>query len=172
MPRNETIIFGRAAEDKAAQLLEEKGFKVTNMNDVKSNHPVYDLEATKNNTKIRISVKAARKKREIRLGSVKSLSKIQDGDLVMMFLPAEKGKDIDFENDKDGYTLLLVPGKVARDEGIRVHEHYCNSHPGSISHSVMVKDKVDRTKGTISGAAFKCWAAKYDSKCKCNWPKI
>ena len=159
MRRNDTTRIGRAAEDKAAALLEARGFSVRNMNDLIPNHPVYDLEATRDGCMLRVSVKAARAKREIRLGKVESLSQVRDKDLVMLFLPIRKGVEISLE--EGGYELLLVPGGIARDDAIDAHLHYCKTHPNNIDHPTMVKDKIDRSPNTKSGAVFHRWRDSY-----------
>jgi hypothetical protein len=77
----------------------------------------------------------------------------------MAFLPAEKGKEIEFSSS--GYELLIIPGHIARKEALDAHDHYAVTHRGSADHSVMVKDKVDRNDRTRSGAVFKSWHERF-----------
>jgi len=87
------------------------------------------------------------------------VAQLRDDCVVMALLPSKKGEDIQFV--PGGFELLVVPGDVARDESLAAHNHYAASHPGSASHSVMVKDKVDRNEFTRSGAVFKSWRERY-----------
>jgi hypothetical protein len=152
MRRHDTQSIGKQTEDLAADLLRQHGFAVRNLNEERFNHPLYDLIAVKNGNEILVSVKCARAKRELRVGSPSILPKMRDDCVVMAFLPTEKGKEIEFS--PGGYELLIVPGQVARDEALAAYYHYIATHPGSVGHSVMVKDKVDRNEGTRSGAVF------------------
>ena len=77
----------------------------------------------------------------------------------MAFLPVAKGQEIRFSCS--GYDLLIIPGSIARDEALKAHYHYVKTHPGSEGHSVMVKDKIDRSPETISGAVFKSWNERF-----------
>ena len=60
MRRQDTQSIGRQAETLAESLLRERGFKVRNLNEERSNNPLYDLIAVKNRNEIAISVKCAR----------------------------------------------------------------------------------------------------------------
>ena len=158
MRRQDTQTIGRQAEDLAYRLLEERGFRVRNLNDERSNYRLYDLKATKNGRETRVSVKCARANRQFRLGPRERLAQLEDDCVVMVFLPTEKGREIDFDV---GYELLIIPGHIARADAIAAHDHYVRTHPGSAAHSVMVKDKVDRNEGTRSGAVFKSWHERF-----------
>ena len=159
MRRNDTTDIGDQAEQLAATLLRERGFEVTNLNDVRANNPLYDLRAKKDGHTIQISVKCARAKRELRLGRPRMLRQLADDGVVMAFLPIAKGRDIDLT--PGGYELWIIPGAAARDDALAAHDHYARSHPGSADHSVMVKDKLDRTPDTRSGAVFHRWRDLY-----------
>ena len=152
MRRQDTRSIGRQAEDLAADLLRQRGFAVRNLNEERLNYPLYDL-AVKNGNEILVSVKCARAKRELRVGSPQMLREMRDDCVVMAFLPVSKSKEIEFS--PGGYEVLIIPGCIAREDGLAVHNHYIATHPGSADHSVMVKDKVDRNEGTRSGAVFK-----------------
>lgn len=155
MRRTDTADTGLHAEHLAACLLETRGFAVTNLNELRTNFPLYDLRATRDGRELLISVKCARAKRALRLGPPHRLRELADDAIVMAFLPAAKGRDIALA--PGGYELWIIPGRLARDGAIAAHEHYARSHPGSADHSVMVKDKVDRNAGTRSGAVFASW---------------
>ena len=159
MRRQDTQSIGRQAETLAESLLRERGFKVRNLNEERSNNPLYDLIAVKNRNEIAISVKCARANRQLRVGSPRMLKQMRDDCVVMAFLPTEKGREIEF--CPGGYDLLIIPGRIARDEGLELHKHYVKTHPGSADHSVMVKDKVDRSERTRSGEVFKRWRDQY-----------
>jgi hypothetical protein len=159
MRRQDTQSIGRQAEILAASLLFQRGFAVRNLNEERFNNPLYDLVAVKNRNEIRVSVKCARAKRQLRLGSPQMLEKMADDCVVMAFLPIEKGKEIEFSSG--GYEILIIPGSIARDEALDAHKHYAQTHPGSADHSVMVKDKIDRNERTRSGAVFKSWHEQF-----------
>ncbi|HEX2479930.1 MAG TPA: hypothetical protein VHK45_11670 [Geminicoccaceae bacterium] len=159
MRRQDTRSIGRQAEDLAADLLRQRGFAVRNLNEERFNHPLYDLVAVKNGNEILVSVKCARAKRELRVGIPEMLREIRDDFVVMAFLPVSKSKEIEFS--PGGYEVLIIPGCIAREEGLAVHDHYIAAHRGSADHSVMVKDKVDRNEGTRSGAVFKSWHERF-----------
>jgi len=159
MRRIDTADIGNRAEQLATTLLRERGFEVVNLNELRANHPLYDLRAEKNGHTVRVSVKCARAKRELRLGSPRMLRQLADDAVVMAFLPIAKGRDIDLT--PGGYELWIIPGAVARDEALAAHDHYAKSHPGSADHSVMVKDKIDRSPDTRSGAVFHRWCELY-----------
>ena len=159
MRRKDTQKIGREAEDLAALLLREHGFEVVNLNDRQPNYPLYDLAATRNGREIEVSVKCARAKRELRLGSPNQLVKLSDNCVVMALIPASKGVEISL--NPGGYELLIIPGQTARDEALEAHNHYASSHPGSANHSVMVKDKIDRSPTTRSGAVFSSWHERF-----------
>lgn len=163
MRRQDTQSVGRQAEDLAARLLRERGFAARNLNEERSNYPLYDLGAIKNGKETKVSVKCARAKRQLRLGTRPlrlgtrpRLAEMRDDCVVMAFLPT--GREIEFSSG--GYELLIIPG-CARHEALEAHDHYVKTHPGSARHSVMVKDKVDRSPDTRSGAVFKRWREKY-----------
>lgn len=42
-----------------------------------------------------------------------------------------------------------------------MHRPYAAARPGSANHSVMVKDKVDRSPHTRSGAVFRSWRDRF-----------
>jgi hypothetical protein len=159
MRRQDTQSIGKQAETLAASLLIQRGFSVRNLNEERPNNPLYDLNATKNGNEILVSVKCARAKRQLRVGSPQMLTKMRDDCVVMAFLPAEQDKEIEF--CPGGYELLIVPGQVARDEALAAYYHYIATHPGSVGHAVMVKDKIDRNERTRSGAVFKCWHERF-----------
>lgn len=159
MRRTDYCEIGRRAEDLAVQLLKHRGFEARNLNDEKRNYPLYDLHVERNGSQAFVSVKCARAKRELKLGGATQLKNLSDKCIVMAFLPAKKDDEIKF--DVDGYELLIIPGSVVRDEALAAHFHYAKTHPGSSNHSVMVKDKVDRTTDTRSGAVFQSWHERF-----------
>ena len=159
MRRQDTQSIGRQAETLAESLLLQRGFAVRNLNEERSNNRLYDLVAVKNRNEIVVSVKCARANRQLRLRRPRILDQMRDDCVVMAFLPTERGKEIEFSSG--GYEVLIIPGRIARDEALAAHKHYVATHPGSADHSVMVKDKVDRNEHTRSGAVFKSWHERF-----------
>ena len=90
MRRNDTQSIGRQAEDLAADLLRQRGFAVSNLNEERFNYLLYDLCAVKNGNEILVSVKCARAKREFWLGSPRMLRQMRDDCVVMAFLRTER----------------------------------------------------------------------------------
>jgi hypothetical protein len=158
MRRNDTQNIGKQGERLAESLLDERGFEVRDLNEERRHNPLYDLVAVKSGSETKVSVKCARAKRQFRLGTREQLAKLEDDCVVMVFLPTEKSKEIEFSSG--GYELLIIPGHT-RDEALEMHDHYVKTHPGRADHSVMVKDKVDRNERTRSGAVFKSWHERF-----------
>jgi len=153
---------GDLAEALAEELLLKRGYAVRNLNQRHKNTPVVDLEVEGAGPPFHISVKSCwTASRQLRLGKPASLERLPDNAFVMAFLPLRKGVALDLVTPQ--YTLWIIPGQVARDEALAAHRHYAAHNPGSAQHSVMVKDKEDRTAATRSGAVFKRWADSYDS---------
>jgi hypothetical protein len=159
MRRKDTMTVGRNAEDFAAFLLKQRGFDVSNLNDEQTNYPLYDLAASKGAEKVKISVKCARATRNICLGKSHILERLDDDCVVMAFLPVSKHEEIKFE--PGGYELFVIPGRIAREEALAAHRHYVASYPLCANHRVMIRDKIDRTEGTRSGALFKSWHERF-----------
>ncbi|MFQ5783229.1 MAG: hypothetical protein ACE5H8_00210 [Alphaproteobacteria bacterium] len=86
------MTVGNAAEALAVRLLKEHGFDVVNLNERRRNYPVFDLLARKQGRDIRISVKCARAKRELRLGKPQTLEKMPDEGVVMASCPSPRAK--------------------------------------------------------------------------------
>ena len=160
--RNDTSKIGDAAEQEVDNLLSERGWIVTNLNEQKRNNPTYDLVALKGSFEIFISVKAARAKRQLRLGHPRSLSRVSDGSFIFVLIPQEKGEELNINAQK--YELWIVPGH-AREDALRVHNHYHRANPEKAferGQTIMLKDKVDREGGrSISGSAFQRWRKLY-----------
>ena len=95
--RNDTSSVGRLAEDFATSLLIDRGFSVMDLNAKRVNNPLYDLVAIKGQRNVKVSVKCARAKRELRLGAPHMVETLDDASVVMAFLPAAKGQEIRFE---------------------------------------------------------------------------
>ena len=152
---------GDRAEAFAEELLVQRGYAVRNLNHVRRNTVTVDLEVEGQGAPFYISVKSCwSPNRQLRLGTPTSLALLPDTAFVMAFLPCAKGEELDLAEGR--HTLWIIPGNIARDEALAAHCHYAAYNPGSAHHSVMVKDKVDRTEATRSGSVFKRWAGKYD----------
>ena len=152
--RMDTSVVGEDGEGEAAGLLAGRGWTVRNLNDVVQNHPLYDLEASKDGRTINVSVKVGRSaNRQIRLGSYQMLSRLADEAFMFIFLPVQKGREIDLA--AGSYELWIVPGH-ARHTALTAHlSYYRGDEAAASAHSVMVKDKADTPGGrSTSGAAF------------------
>ncbi|MBJ7408879.1 MAG: hypothetical protein JHD15_00720 [Phenylobacterium sp.] len=160
MRRDDTATIGDLAEDHAIRLLQDRGWNVTDLNVETRNHRLYDLRAEKDGRQVMISVKHARAKREIRLGSLRVFRDLQDDDFIIIFLPRQKGAETDIE--RGDYELWLVPGS-ARHQAIHAHlQYYAMDEARASGHPIMIKDKVDRPGGkSSSGKAFHTWQTAY-----------
>ena len=168
MRRTDTRVIGDLGEDTAKHLLENRNFEVEVL---PTNYRTYDLIARKNGREIWVSVKTCRnEKRELRIGNINALRRLRDEDVMICLLSRRKGEEIDLASGD--IEIWIVPGGVARDEGIAVHEHYHKDTPldhSSRKHTVMVKDKIDKPNGrSIAGAAFHRWSEKYRD----NWDHL
>ena len=153
---------GDRAEAYAGELLLQRGYAVPNLNLARRNTATIDLEVAGEKEPFHISVKSCwTPNRQLRLGTPSSLALLPDTGFVMAFLPRAKGQDLDLTEGR--HTLWIIPGAIARDEALAAHRHYAAHSPGSAGHSVMVKDKVDRTAATRSGSVFRRWAENFDS---------
>jgi hypothetical protein len=151
---------GDSGEMEAERLLTQRGWSVVNLNSVKRNHKLYDLTATKNGKTIRVSVKVARAKRNLRLGNPRIFQSLDDHDFIIAFLRKASGEEFGFPTSCD---VWIIPG-VARHDALHAHLHYYG-HDEAVAFqqsNMMVKDKMDREGGrSISGAVFKSWEEKY-----------
>jgi hypothetical protein len=155
MPRRlDTGAVGVEGEAEAERLLTQRGWAVENLNHRIVNYPMYDLRASKNGSIIYISVKTGRSSnRHVRLGSYKSLSQLADDAFIFMIIPVSKHVELDIPARQ--YELWIIPGH-ARHIALKAHLKYNHGdESAAASHSVMIKDKVDRLGGrSSSGAAF------------------
>ena len=153
---------GDLAEAVAMNLLLERGYSVRNLNDARKNTRSVDLEAEGIGSPFLVSIKSCwTPNRQLRLGTPASLAALPDGAFILAFLPRVKGELLDLA--PGGHVVWVVPAEAARDDALAAHWHYASHNPGSAKHSVMVKDKTDRSEKTRSGAVFQRWASLYES---------
>ena len=127
--------LGNRAESVAQLLLRERGYSADLH---RINNPVYDLVVDAS-TRFNVSVKASRTRQHVRLGSLRSVEQLSDGNFVFAFMPSLGRKEISLSNG--GYRLFIIPAAIARDDGIAVRDSYLK-HRGldqSYSYSLMVK---------------------------------
>ena len=117
-PRAETQALGDAGENAALRLLHEHGY--TGARKLRLNTPVVDIEVPGTHP-FRVSVKAARDRQHVRLGSYRSVRQLGPSDFLFAFLPIGRAP-ISFE--AGGYNLLILPGEVARDDAFAVTDSY------------------------------------------------
>jgi len=159
MVRQDQQRRGDAAEAFLADLLRAKGFQVEDLNSPRRNHPVVDLRVAGATTRFGVSVKSCwSANRQIRLGKPHILEQLPDDAFMMILLPATKREAMVLDPAK--YHLWIVPGHVKKD-ALDAHYHYAQHRPGSKNHSVMVKDKVDGSPITRSGAVFHDWQTRF-----------
>jgi len=78
MRRNDTTKIGDLGEAEALRLLKELGYDGCNLNDRRPNTWTYDLEINTTRGNVLISVKTARAKRDVSLGTPRSLERLAD----------------------------------------------------------------------------------------------
>lgn len=113
--------IGDAGEILAAKLLQDKGYTVDLIG---GNYPVIDL-VVRGKSEFRMSVKTSNKKHHVRLGRDTSLEQLRDDDFVFAFLPVEPDQEIGFFDGE--YRLLIMPGKMVREDALAVHHAYLAS---------------------------------------------
>lgn len=151
---------GTRAERFAAGLLSGRGYSVEDLNATRRNHPFFDLRCEGADSSFLVSVKSGwSPNRQVRLGSPHILAQFPDEAFFLILMPAQKGEELRLE--RGGYVSMIVPGKAAKDDALAAHYHYASYYPGSIDHSVMIKDKIDRSPLTRSGSVFHSWMAQY-----------
>lgn len=128
--------LGDAGEDHALELLQNRGYKVE---ELRINAPTYDLKASKNGMEFLISVKVARDKQHVRLGSRRSVDRLEKGNFVFAFIPKEKGYEI-IGVTQGEYKLLILPAEIAQTDSLSIHDPYWDEKgKDTYGFSVMVK---------------------------------
>ena len=161
MRRNDTTRIGDAGEAEALRLLTKRGYTGWNLNDRQRNTWTYDLEVNSARGKVLISVKTARAKRDVSLGRPRSLERLADDAFLMILMPVAKGKEIRLS--PGGYHLLIVPGRVARDEALSMHYDYWGEEVAKAAeNTVRVKDEVNRPGSrSRAGDVFASWNQRF-----------
>ena len=113
-----TRVLGEAGEDQALSLLHAKGYSTAQK--LRVNSPVVDIEVP-GPRPFRVSVKAARDRQHVRLGSYRSVRQLGPADFLFAFLPVGK-QPISFE--PGGYRLLILPGEMVREDAFAVTDSY------------------------------------------------
>ena len=113
--------IGDAGEILAAKLLRDKGY---NVEMIGGNYPVIDL-IVRGQNEFRVSVKTSNMKHHVRLGRDTSLDQLRDDDFVFAFLPIEPDQEIGFSDGE--YRVLIIPGKMVREDALAVHHAYLGS---------------------------------------------
>lgn len=128
--------LGDAGESHTIRILEDRGYEAIKL---EVNAPTYDIRASKNGHEFFISVKVARDKQHVRLGSRRSVLGLEKGNFIFAFMPAEKGGEITALHP-DQYRLLILPAEMAREEALSIHDPYWDEkNKAKNGFSVMVK---------------------------------
>ena len=113
--------LGDAGENHAVALLEKKGYKAEKLEE------------------FLISVKVARDKQHVRMGSRRSVLRLKKSNFIFAFIPTEKGCEIT-ELKPEQYRLLILPAEFAREDALSIHDPYWDSKSKDKNgFSVMVK---------------------------------
>ncbi|MBL8226404.1 MAG: hypothetical protein JNM50_13855 [Chromatiales bacterium] len=126
--------LGDEGEQLAVELLTARGYEAELL---PTNHPTYDVVASRGATRFYVSVKVSREKQHVRLGSRASVMRLNAGDFVFAFLP-DGGAEISLR--PPGYRLLIIPAEVARTDSLANHDAYWDERGGDRDgYSVMIK---------------------------------
>ena len=112
--------LGESGENHALELLRSKGYEAEKL---QTNAPTYDIRGTKNGKDFFISVKVSREKQHVRLGARRSVLRLEEGNFIFAFMPAEKGGEITTLNPKQ-YRLLILPAEFVRKGSLPIHDTY------------------------------------------------
>ena len=111
--------LGDDGERYTCDLLKARGFDARML---QINARTYDVEATKGSQRFLVSVKVARDKQHVRLGSRRSVLGLETGNFVFAYLP-KMGSSISTLRDSP-HTLLIIPAEVARTDALSIHDPY------------------------------------------------
>lgn len=117
MPTRE-MQLGDEGEEYACELLRARGWTTRRLGLSK----LVDIEASRDGRTVFISVKTSRTKQHARLGPLSIVRQFRDEHVYMILLPAEKLGAIQLS--PGGYKLLIVPGRMAREDALYVTETY------------------------------------------------
>lgn len=145
--------LGDAGEQHALELLSAHGYQVSKL---PTNAPTYDLRASRNGKTFLVSVKVARDKQHVRLGTRNAVLRLESGNFVFAFMPREKQEITAMEPKQ--YRLLILPAEMVRDDSLRVHDAYWAARGGDSGYSVMVKGY-----GSHHRAMWPSWLACADA---------
>jgi len=111
--------LGKEGQEFAREILQKRGYRVM---ECSPSYKAVNLEVEGCDKSFRISVKTSRTRRHVRLGQVSSVECLRDDDFVFAFMPLEDGIEILFRDGE--YDLWIIPGKKAREDGLRVHDSW------------------------------------------------
>ncbi len=111
--------LGDDGEKHTCDLLKARGYDARLL---QVNARTYDVEATKGSQRFLVSVKVARDKQHVRLGSRRSVLGLEAGNFVFAYLP-KVGSAISTLRDSP-HTLLIIPANVARTDALSIHDSY------------------------------------------------
>lgn len=143
--------LGDDGENFSKSLLESKGFGVRKL---PTNSRTYDLAVKNGNGEFFVSVKVARNKQHVRLGTRNSVLGLVPGNFVFAFIPEVGGEIETLSNSMS--RLMILPAEMVRDDALSVHEKYW----------------IDRGRDPIHDrTTFSVMVKGYGSHHKAIWPK-
>ena len=125
--------LGDAGEEFAVQLLRQRGYTASLL---ANNFPTYDIEASGSGTGFFVSVKVARARQHLRLGSRRSVARLSEGNFIFAFI-ANSSEEVNLV--PGGYELLILPALEVRDYALAVHDAYWAARGKPDGYSVMIK---------------------------------
>jgi hypothetical protein len=125
-------VLGDNGEAVVLRMLRERGYQADLL---PTNFRTYDIQVLGRGIKFCVSVKTARNRQHLRLGSRASVDRLGEGNFVIALLP--QGGTIDL--DAQRFSLLVLPAAEVRDFALRLHDAYWAERPGRTQYSVMIK---------------------------------
>lgn len=125
--------LGDLGENLVRDLLISRGYEATLL---PKNYPTYDVRVL-GQKEFLVSVKVARDRQHLRLGSRRSVARLEAGNFLFALLPRDGDRVVDL--DTGAYKLLILPAGEVRDHALRVHDEYWSSRGVDDGYSVMVK---------------------------------
>lgn len=111
--------LGDDGEHHTCELLRSRGYDARLL---QVNARTYDLHVQKGRQEFLVSVKVARDKQHVRLGSRRSVLGLEAGNFVFAYLPKPGHSIINLKDSP--HTLLILPAEIAQVDALSIHDPY------------------------------------------------
>jgi hypothetical protein len=117
MPSSKEL--GDDGEQYTCGLLRSRGYDARLL---EVNARTYDLHVQKGQQQFLVSVKVARDKQHVRLGSRRSVLGLEAGNFVFAYLPIPGHSIVNLKDS--AHTLLILPAEIAQMDALSIHDPY------------------------------------------------